>query len=69
VLSVISASTDNIEIMHELMRDISAAKEVSTDSLRPEQWLQTFYDNRKGSGKSKPAHTRQSARNASSAAL
>jgi type IV secretion system protein VirB4 len=69
VLSVISASTDNIEIMHELMRDISAAKEVSTDSLRPEQWLQTFYDNRKGSGKAKSAQTPQVTRKASSAAL
>jgi len=63
-LSVISASTDNIEIMHDVMHDIAAAKGVSTDSLQPEQWLQTFYENRKGSGKAKPAQPSQSTRSA-----
>jgi type IV secretion system protein VirB4 len=24
------------------------------EDLRPEQWLQAFYDNRKGSGKGRP---------------
>lgn len=53
-LAVISASTDNIEIMHEVMRERAAAEGVTVEELRPEQWLQAFYDNRKGSGKGRP---------------
>jgi type IV secretion system protein VirB4 len=68
-LSVISASTDNIEIMHDVMHDIGLAKEVSTDTLQPEQWLQIFYENRKGSGKAKPTQPPQSTRSTRSAAL
>jgi len=52
-LAVISASTDNIEIMHDLLRERAAAEGVAEADLTPEQWLQTFYDNRKGSGKAK----------------
>jgi type IV secretion system protein VirB4 len=55
--------------MHEVMHDIGAAKEVSTDSLQPEQWLQAFYENRKGSGKAKPTQPPQSTRSTRSAAL
>jgi type IV secretion system protein VirB4 len=61
-LAVISASTDNIEVMHEVLRERAQTLGVSVDDLRPEQWLQTFYDRRKGSGKQKqtpsgtPAH-------------
>ncbi|MBO9648885.1 MAG: VirB4 family type IV secretion/conjugal transfer ATPase [Variovorax sp.] len=51
-LAVISASTDNIEIMHDVLHERATAESVSADDLRPEQWLQTFYDRRKGSGKS-----------------
>lgn len=50
-LAVISASTDNIEIMHEVLQVRAEAEGVHTDELRPEQWLETFYENRKGSGK------------------
>ena len=50
-LAVISASTDNIEIMHEVLRDRAAVEGVTADDLRPEQWLNDFYENRKGSGK------------------
>jgi type IV secretion system protein VirB4 len=50
-LAVISASTDNIEIMHEVLQARAEAEGVSTDALRPEQWLETFYESRKGSGK------------------
>jgi type IV secretion system protein VirB4 len=53
-LSVISASTDNIEVMHRVLREHAEAEGISIDELQPEQWLQSFYDNRKGSGKSKP---------------
>ncbi|MBD8899999.1 VirB4 family type IV secretion/conjugal transfer ATPase [Rhodanobacter sp. DHG33] len=53
-LSVISASTDNIEIMHQVLQERAAAASVSVDDLRPEQWLNAFYENRKGSGKARP---------------
>ncbi|HEV2680618.1 MAG TPA: VirB4 family type IV secretion/conjugal transfer ATPase, partial [Rhodanobacter sp.] len=53
-LAVISASTDNIEIMHDVLHEHAAAKGVVENDLRPEQWLQAFYENRKGSGKQKP---------------
>ncbi|WP_266168372.1 VirB4 family type IV secretion/conjugal transfer ATPase [Dyella subtropica] len=52
-LSVISASTDNIEIMHRILDERAAAEDVGVDDLKPEQWLATFYEQRKGSGKSK----------------
>jgi len=66
-LSVISASTDNIEIMHRVLQERAEAEGVAVDDLRPEQWLQDFYDNRKGSGK-KPAPSPQSTRPSRSAA-
>jgi type IV secretion system protein VirB4 len=50
-LAVISASTDNIEIMHNVLARRSTELGVAVDQLTPEQWLQDFYDNRKGSGK------------------
>ncbi|HWX65269.1 MAG TPA: VirB4 family type IV secretion/conjugal transfer ATPase [Rhodanobacter sp.] len=53
-LAVISASTDNIEIMHDVLHDRAAAEGTPANDLRPEQWLQAFYENRKGSGKQKP---------------
>src|SRR5690606_26438966 len=53
-LAVISASTDNIAIMHEVLSRRAEAEGVSVDALRPEQWLRDFYENRKGSGKSRP---------------
>jgi type IV secretion system protein VirB4 len=53
-LSVISASTDNIEIMHRVLRERATAEGVNVDELRPEQWLSDFYENRKGSGKARP---------------
>jgi len=53
-LAVISASTDNIEIMHDVLSQRAEAEGVSVDALSPEQWLNDFYDSRKGSGKRKP---------------
>ena len=53
-LAVISASTDNIEIMHEVLTECAATEGVTVDELHPEQWLARFYENRKGSGKQKP---------------
>jgi type IV secretion system protein VirB4 len=63
-LAVISASTDNIEIMHEVLQVRAEAEGVSTDALRPEQWLETFYENRKGSGKGPSGPTPNKSRRA-----
>jgi len=54
-LAVISASTDNIEIMHEVLAARAESEGVSPDSLTPDQWLEQFYENRKGSGKGRPS--------------
>ncbi len=51
-LAVISASTDNIEIMHRVLDEQAKAAGLPPSELRPEQWLPQFYDQRKGSGKS-----------------
>ena len=53
-LAVISASTDNIEIMHEVLRAQADRHGMGIDRLAPEQWLDAFYEQRKGSGKSPP---------------
>jgi type IV secretion system protein VirB4 len=50
-LAVISASTDNIEILHRVLHERAHAESVSIDDLLPQHWLQDFYDNRKGTGK------------------
>jgi type IV secretion system protein VirB4 len=52
VLAVISASTDNIEIMHQVLAERASAMGISVDALQPEQWIEHFYARRKGSGKS-----------------
>lgn len=67
-LAVISASTDNIEIMHQVLQSRATAEGIAADDLRPEQWLDDFYVNRKGSGK--PQHAGNvAARSARSAAI
>ncbi|WP_456968781.1 VirB4 family type IV secretion/conjugal transfer ATPase [Luteibacter sp. HA06] len=68
-LAVISASTDNIEIMHEVLAQRAAAEGVSSDELRPDQWLETFYENRKGSGKKPTPSGPQATRPTRSAAV
>ncbi len=50
-LAVISASTDNIEIMHRVLEENAVRCEVASGDLTPEQWLPSFYEQRKGSGK------------------
>lgn len=50
-LAVISSSTDNIEIMHQVVEKAAHKAGVAADDLSPDAWLQDFYDNRKGSGK------------------
>jgi type IV secretion system protein VirB4 len=54
-LSVISASTDNIEIMHQVLKEHAEAAGIPVDDLKPDQWLPTFYERRKGSGKGRPS--------------
>lgn len=51
MLSVISSSTDNIQIMHEVLGRKSRQFGIAVDALKPEQWLKDFYENRKGAGK------------------
>lgn len=51
ILSVISASTDNIDVMHHVLHDAALREKVSEADLTPEQWLEDFYKRRKGSGK------------------
>jgi type IV secretion system protein VirB4 len=50
-LAVISASTDNIEILHRILDEKSSKKGVEQNDLVPEDWLDDFYQRRKGSGK------------------
>ncbi|TMN24905.1 VirB4 family type IV secretion/conjugal transfer ATPase [Pseudoxanthomonas sp. X-1] len=52
-LSVISASTDNIEIMHQVLAQRSIELEKPSADLAPEEWLEQFYKDRKGSGKAR----------------
>ncbi|RZI65423.1 MAG: hypothetical protein EOP13_31705, partial [Pseudomonas sp.] len=57
-LAVISASTDNIDIMHQVLAEQAALRGLSEEELRPEQWLAEFYASRKGSGKAAASSTR-----------
>lgn len=54
-LAVISASTDNIDIMHRVLEEEAYRAGVPTSELTPDQWLDRFYAERKGSGKGKPS--------------
>ena len=52
-LAVISASTDNITILHRILDETRASNRArGRQALHPDQWLQRFYDERKGSRKS-----------------
>lgn len=59
VLAVISASTDNIEIMHDVLGERAGELGVQPDGLAPEQWLEAFYARRNGSGKDKVVERRR----------
>lgn len=48
MLAVISASTDNIGVMHQVMAERAAVLGVAPDALRPEDWLERFQARRKG---------------------
>ena len=60
-LAVISASTDNIDIMDGIIKKTAERLGVGIDAVRPEDWLQTFYDERKGSGKKSAANIMRNA--------
>ena len=63
-LAVISASTDNIDIMHRVIAEQAQDAGVHIDVLAPSAWLERFYAERKGSGKGgrEPKGTEVSAR-------
>ena len=61
ILSVISASTDNIDVMHHVLHDAALREKVSENDLTPEQWLEDFYKRRKGSGKPASSSREQAA--------
>lgn len=50
-LAVISASTDNIDIMDRIVKETAAANNITVDQVMPQMWLDRFYSERKGSGK------------------
>lgn len=50
-LSVISASTDNVEIMHHILLDRARESNTNEEALDPESWLSDFYEKHKGSRK------------------
>jgi len=50
-LAVISASTDNIDILEKVLAERAETLGMSVEQLKPEQWLEQFYASRKGSGK------------------
>ncbi|MFL6593480.1 MAG: VirB4 family type IV secretion/conjugal transfer ATPase [Luteimonas sp.] len=50
-LAVISASTDNVAILHEVMEECADTLGLEIGQLRPEHWLERFHAMRQGSGK------------------
>lgn len=54
-LAVISSSTDNIDIMHRVLGDEAYRLGIPVQELSPDQWLERFYAERKGSGKGRTA--------------
>ena len=55
-LAVISASTDNIDIMHHVIEHAATEQGTDVSQLKPEAWLSAFYEQRKGSGKNPNAN-------------
>jgi type IV secretion system protein VirB4 len=46
-LAVISASTDNIELLHVVLEQQARVAGVAMDQLCPEQWLDVFHARRR----------------------
>jgi type IV secretion system protein VirB4 len=55
-LAVISASTDNIAVMHRVLQEEAERLDVGQDELLPEHWLPRFQQERKGARRAAPAH-------------
>lgn len=68
VLAVISASTDNIEVMHRVIDERAAALGASPDALEPRQWLGEFQRRRKGRRARPPAPDHRERRGAQAGA-
>lgn len=51
-LAVISASTDNIAVMDTIVSRVAHAAGLTPNQVTPKMWLESFYAERKGSGKS-----------------
>ncbi len=47
-LAVLSASTDNVEILHLTLEEVATAAGVAVEDLSPEQWLEQFQARRRG---------------------
>lgn len=58
-LAVISASTDNIAILEQVLEKTAVSTGIAVDQLRPEQWLEAFYAQRKGSGKGRKGESKE----------
>jgi type IV secretion system protein VirB4 len=50
-IAVISASTDNVAILHEVLEERAGALGLSLDQMKPEQWLEHFHARRRGPGR------------------
>ena len=57
-LAVISASTDNIDIMQRIIAETAQVNGIELNHVQPEQWLERFYAERKGSGQVKQPNIR-----------
>ena len=64
-LAVISASTDNIAVMHRILAEEAGRIGVGCDALRPEQWLPRFQRERRGARGGSPTAEGAQARKAS----
>ena len=48
ILAVISASTDNVRVLHQVLAEVAMREGVDPDALAPETWLPLFQQRRKG---------------------
>lgn len=68
-LAVVSASTDNIDVLHRVLERKARFLHKAPEDLQPDEWLQDFYESRKGSGRGekKDGTTSSSARSRANA--
>ncbi len=58
-LAVISSTTDNIGIMDAIVSKEAQERNITPNQVNPEMWLERFYAERKGSGKSGKSATQR----------